>query len=194
MPKSEANKATGRAAAPVIRLACAADIAAIAALQLRSMQALGSAHYTAAALAAFLDRFGTMDFAVIGEGHFFVACDEGGNLLGTGGWSRLAPGYQQGAAAGGAAGAPTVRGVYCDPAMARSGIGSAIMRHIEADAARHGVATLKLTATLSGVALYARLGYRELRRQSIDLGDGGAFGCVDMAKRLETASDRVVAA
>lgn len=190
----EGRKAPGRAAAPVVRLACPADIPSIAALQLRSMQALGNAHYPAAALAVFLDRFGTMDFAVIDEGHFFVAHDEDGNVLGTGGWSRLAPGYQQGVPPHPRPDAPTVRGVYCDPGMARSGIGSAIMRHVEADAARYGFAALKLTATLSGVALYARLGYRELGRRSIDLGDGLAFGCVDMAKRLDTTSDMADAA
>ena len=43
-----------------IRKAAATDIPAIAALQLRSMQALGGAYYPAQVLAGFLGRFGTM--------------------------------------------------------------------------------------------------------------------------------------
>lgn len=167
-----------------IRTAGAADIPSIRALQERSMRELGGRHYTADELIQFIARFGTMDFGVVDEGHFFIAMDAGGTPAGTGGWSRRPPGYQGGRGAGEPADAATVRGVFVDPAAARRGIGSALMRHIEGDAAAHGVTTLKLTATLSGEALYAALGYREVRRRAIDLSGGRSFGCVDMEKPL----------
>ena len=47
-----------------------------------------------------------------------------------------------------------VRSVFVDPDYARQGIGSAVMSHIEIDSARSGMATLTLSATLSGVTLY----------------------------------------
>ncbi|WP_159593602.1 GNAT family N-acetyltransferase [Chelativorans xinjiangense] len=46
------------------------------------------------------------------------------------------------------------------PAAARRGIGSAIMLRVERDAAEHCVHALHLTVTLSGIALYEKLGYR----------------------------------
>ena len=93
-----------------IRKAAATDIPAIAALQLRSMQALGGAYYPAQVLAGFLGRFGTMDFAGVDEGQFFVATDRDGRLLGTGGWSRRPPGYQQDAGRPGPREVATMRG------------------------------------------------------------------------------------
>jgi GNAT superfamily N-acetyltransferase len=169
-----------------IRAAQAADIPAIRSMQERSMLVLGGKHYAPDSIAAFVEQFGTMDFAVVEEGHFLVATDQHGGLLGSGGWSRLAPGYQRGS---GAASTPrdiaTVRGVFVDPAAARNGIGAAIMRHAEADAAKHGISMLRLTATLSGMALYQALGYQETARRAIELGENLSFGCVDMEKPLE---------
>lgn len=169
-----------------IRAAEAADIPAIRAMQEHSMRVLGGRHYATDNIAAFVEQFGTMDFAVVREGHFLVATDQRGRLLGSGGWSRLAPGYQRGSeAASPRHDIATVRGVFVDPAAARNGIGAAIMRHAEADAAEHGISMLRLTATLSGVALYEALGYRETARRAIELRDGLRFGCVDMEKQLE---------
>jgi GNAT superfamily N-acetyltransferase len=169
-----------------IRTAQTADIPAIRAMQEHSTQVLCSGYYAPDEIEIFVEQFGTMDFAVVEEGHFLVAADNRGKLLGSGGWSRLPPGYQRGI---GAASPPpdiaTVRGVFVDPAAARNGIGTAIMRHTEADAARSGVSTLKLTAMLSAVALYKTLGYRETARRAIELRDDLSFGCMDMEKRLE---------
>lgn len=150
------------------------------------MRVLCGSHYTPDEIETFVEQFGTMDFAVVEEGHFLVAADDRGKLLGSGGWSRLPPGYQRGI---GSASAPrdiaTVRGVFVDPAATRNGIGATIMRHTEADAARHGVSMLRLTAMLSAVALYEALGYRQTARRAIELRDGLSFGCLDMEKRLE---------
>ncbi len=80
----------------VIRAAGAADIAELRAMQLRSMRALGGAFYATDVLATFVATFGTMDFSVIAEGHFFVAVAPDGGLAGSGGWSQQPPGYGRG--------------------------------------------------------------------------------------------------
>lgn len=149
------------------------------------MRALGAAFYDAMSLAAFIERFGTMDFSIVGEGHYFLAASGDGVVLGSGGWSRQMPGYQHEArqALPDPRGA-TVRGVFTDPAFARQGIGRAIVRQVEIDAAEHGIMRLELTATLSGVAFYEALGYATVERRSIDLGNGLSFGCADMVKSL----------
>jgi GNAT superfamily N-acetyltransferase len=166
-----------------IRQAGPSEIPAIRAMQGRSMRELGQRFYDADAIGAFLGEIGTMDDAVVGEGHYFVAADDRGAILGSGGWSRLRPSYARAADAA-PDDAATIRSVFVDPRAARRGIGSAIMAKAEDDAARHGVDTLRLTATLSGVPLYARLGYRAVAPREIRLAGGARFACVAMEKRL----------
>jgi predicted N-acetyltransferase YhbS len=168
-----------------IRHARASDIPAVRAMQARSMWTLGADFYTEAEMANFMDAFGTMDDAIVVEGHFFIAEDPGGAVLASGAWSRARPGYAAGmSATGPAAEMPTVRSVFVDPAIARRGLGSAIMRRVEDDAASHCVRLLSLTATLSGAPLYERLGYQVQEVTQIAFPDQTRFGCVKMTKPL----------
>jgi len=149
------------------------------------MWTLGADFYTRAEIANFMEAFGTMDNAIVIEGHFFIAEDPVGAILASGAWSRVRPGYAAGMSAREpAADIPTVRSVFVDPAIARRGVGSAIMRCVEDDAALHGVRLLGLTATLSGVPLYERLGYQVQEVTQIKFRDKTRFGCVKMRKPL----------
>ena len=58
-----------------------------------------------------------------------------------------------------------------------------MMARAEADAGAAGVRTIGLAATLSGLPLYRRLGYRAVAEIGIDL-DEGRFGGVLMEKAL----------
>jgi ribosomal protein S18 acetylase RimI-like enzyme len=171
-----------------IRRAGRDDIPALRAMQARSLRRLGAAYYDAGAVEAFLRQADTLEAAVVDEGHAFLAEDRGGAVLGSGAWSLGVPGY---AAAAGhharASGTATIRSVFVDPAAARRGIGSALMRHAETDAARHGVLRTELLATLSGVPLYRRLGYRTVRTLELRLPDGTPFPGIEMTKPLDTA-------
>lgn len=172
-----------------IRNAHACDIPAIRAMQARSMWMLGGDFYTQAEIATFMDAFGTMDDAIVLEGHFFVAEDLSGAILASGGWSRAKPGYAAALPAKEpTADLPSVRSVFVDPAVARRGIGRTIMRQVEEDAIAHGVRLLSLTATLSGVPLYERLEYQVEEAMQITFPDQTRFGCVRMKKRL---ADRI---
>jgi GNAT superfamily N-acetyltransferase len=174
----------------VIRHARACDIPAIREMQARSMWALGADFYTRAEITNFMEAFGTMDNAIVLEGHFFLAEDRGGAILASGGWSRAKPGYAAGISENGqAASIPTVRSVFVDPAIARRGVGSAIMRRVEGDAALHNVRLLGLTATLSGAPLYERLGYQMQEATQIIFPDKTRFGCVKMTKPLAVCID-----
>lgn len=161
-------------------------------MQARSMWTLGADFYTEAEIANFMDAFGTMDDAIVIEGHFFLAEDPNGAILGSGAWSRAKPGYATGmSATGQVADMPTVRSVFVDPAVARRGVGSAIMRHVENDAASHGFRLLGLTATLSGAPLYERLGYEVQEATEIIFPDKTSFGCVKMRKPLAVRIEAV---
>ena len=149
------------------------------------MWTLGANFYTRAEITNFMQAFGTMDNAIVLEGHFFVAEDPSGAILASGGWSRAKPGYAAGISENGqAARIPTVRSVFVDPAIARRGVGSAIMHRVEGDAALHSVRLLVLTATLSGAPLYKRHGYQIQETTQIIFPDKTCFGCVKMTKPL----------
>jgi GNAT superfamily N-acetyltransferase len=160
-------------------LGMAADIRA---MQARSMRALGRGFYAPQVIERFLEDVGTLDEAVVAEGHYFLVRDAGGAVIGSGGWSRRRPAYGSGGAA--EAARPVVRGVFVDPGHIRRGIATALMRHVEADASAHGCATLHLCATLSGVGFYGALGYRRLGPRTLRLADGTGFACVDMQAAL----------
>ena len=171
-----------------IRHARPVDIPAIRVMQRSSMLGLGGQFYSDDEIAGFLIRYGTMDDAVVEEGHFFVAENRAGTILGSGGWTRRQPGYASGLGDDLQSGTrPTVRSVFVDPTAARRGVASSIMARVERDAFEHGVRELALTATLSGGAFYERLGYRSSASERLALDDGGSFSCVSMTKRLRAA-------
>lgn len=179
----------------LFRLARIEDGAAIRAMQARAMRRLGAAFYPPEAIEAFLSVVGTVDDSVIREGHYFIAATPCGRIVASGGWSRAVPHYdgqRDCATAGTAIDGAIVRSVYVDPDMARRGLATGIMRTLERDAARSGVCTLTLTASLSGLPLYLSSGYRPTVRGSLDLG-GIGFAFVKMEKTLGQPAARAVA-
>jgi GNAT superfamily N-acetyltransferase len=179
-----------------IRKAGRADVLEMRAMQARSMRAIGGRYYARGEIETFLNLVGTMDDAVVDEGHFFVAVDPFERVIGTGAWSCLVPGYAR--AAGGrkaapsvarpASGVATVRSVFVAPECTRRGIAQGIMHRIEADAAAAGITRLQLTAMLSGEAFYRAIGYVAEPRGTIALPDGTRFGCVTMKKPITMPS------
>lgn len=166
-----------------IRPASPQQAPAIRTMQERSLRRLGASCYTSRQIEAFIGRVGTLDERLIAEGHYFVATCPQGAVLASGGWSLLAPRYAPAAATVPEDGA-LVRSVFVAPEAARQGLGSAILRHTEADALRHGVETLRLTATRCGLPLYTAHGYRTDRCLEIRLPGVRGFACVDMHKHL----------
>lgn len=176
---------------PIIRLVRPADIPAIRAMQQRSMWVLGGSFYSDDEIAGFLTQYGTMDDTIVEEDHFFVAQNHAGRILGSGGWTRRRPDYARRLGTSPETqGLPTVRSVFVDPAAERRGIGSSIMAWVERDAVENGIQQLSLTATLSGTALYERLGYLALGRERLSLSNGSGFACVRMVKHLVVADRR----
>jgi GNAT superfamily N-acetyltransferase len=179
----------------VLRHADRTQIPEIRVMQRRSLVMLGAAHYEPAVIDAFVTRIGTMDDAVIDEGHYFVAVSDAGEIMGSGGWSRREPGYDHARLVGepdfAQPGIATVRSVFVDPACARCGVATSLMTHVERDAALHGVRLLRLMATLSGLEFYRRLGWRTESKKVIALGGELRFSCVSMSKPIAQGAIRV---
>jgi ribosomal protein S18 acetylase RimI-like enzyme len=74
-----------------------------------------------------------------------------------------------------------VTGVYIRSSHARTGVGRAIMSHLEADIARRGFPRATLDASPNAVGFYRELGYAAI-------GDAGADGALPMGKPLRLPS------
>jgi predicted N-acetyltransferase YhbS len=171
----------------ITRKATPAEAPEIRAMQDRSMRALGTKIYSRDAVERFIEIVSTMDDAVIAEGHFFVATTPTGKIVASGGWSRNMPTYDLHKTKGfenRAQGLAVVRSVFVEPSFARRGVASMLMRVVEWDAVFNEIERLSLTATLPGMPLYKRLGYKPASAGTIDLGDGHGFAFVKMEKTL----------
>ena len=169
------NSLIGRRAQP-------GDIPSIRRMQERSIRELGTDHYSIEEIDAFLGLFSTMDDKVVDEGHYFVLLTPEQRIVASAGWSQLPPGYSRGTESYDAQ-AATIRSVFVDGDYSRRGLGRRIMEMVESDAAAAGIAHLKVSSTLSGVALYKALGYAEVERKVLEIGAFG-FELVRMEKPL----------
>ncbi|MFZ5779004.1 MAG: GNAT family N-acetyltransferase [Pseudomonadota bacterium] len=161
----------------------AVEAPAIRAMQARSLRELGRGFYAAATIESYLRAPGTLDVDLIEEGHYFVARDRAGRILGSAGWSQRQPAYaRHGSPLATGADRAIVRAVFVEPDCARQGIGTALMHHVERDSLAAGIELLTLSATLSGVPLYLRLGYRAGQPRTIVLSDGAGLDVLDMSK------------
>jgi putative acetyltransferase len=77
--------------------------------------------------------------------------------------------------------------VYVRGAAARQGIGTALLRLAESDAAAHGASSVQIQASLAGVAFYRSNGFEEISRGEAQLTTGKMMPCVFMRKLLALA-------
>lgn len=77
-----------------------------------------------------------------------------------------------------------VCGLYVAPSAARSGVGSALLRRAEAAIAAAGHRRVRIGASLSGEAFYARHGYGVVLRRGWKTRGGLTIPVVDMEKTV----------
>jgi GNAT superfamily N-acetyltransferase len=118
---------------------------------------------------------------LLASGTYFVAEDEGGVILGAGGWTARGPQGEQGSRLG------HVRHVATDDRALRRGIGRAILAQAFASAREAGVTTLACLSTRTAVPFYAALGFRPTApgtEVAISLAPGISFPAVAMIRTL----------
>lgn len=175
----------------ILRRATPHDIPAIDAMHFLSVQALGAADYTPAELEAFIAH-GTYDPAMVHAGTYFVIEDSsvqnGGRIVASGGWAQHLPhsevpgaGMDEQASVLSDTSAK-IRSVFVHPNYARRGLGSRLVRYAEDEAVAMGFRLMELWASLTGVPLYRKLGYQEIRRLAVPGGNGASVPAVHMAK------------
>jgi GNAT superfamily N-acetyltransferase len=171
-----------------VRLAEARDLQALHELIERSVRELSV--YTPAQIEGSIHSVLGVDSQLITDGTYFVA-EVDGALVASGGWSfrktlcgaddaperddhRLDPAHDH----------AKIRAIFVHPEWARRGLGSLMLAHCEAAAAKAGFTRFEMGSTLAGVPLYALKGYVERSRFGIPLANGESLPVVRMTKEL----------
>jgi GNAT superfamily N-acetyltransferase len=182
--------ATTKTTDAILRLALPGDAEAIDALMKTSIAAIFPAFYDARQTASSVIHVGSVDRMLIDDGTYFVI-DEGDELIACGGWSRrdkLYTGSGLGSADARVLDAATeparVRAMFVRGDRTRRGLGTLILEACESAARAEGFRTLALMATLPGLLLYERYGFRETGRHEIRLPDGVVLAGVSMTMEL----------
>jgi GNAT superfamily N-acetyltransferase len=173
-----------------LRVAMAEDVAGIRELIEASVRGLQAGDYSAAQIEGALATVFTVDSQLIADGTYFVALAEGGEIAGCGGWSfrkTLYGGDHQVEAIAReeldpAVDAAKIRAIFVHPKFARMGLGSLILGAAECAAVKRGFVRFEMGSTLTGVALYALKGYREVSRILVPVGGGAEIAVVRMVK------------
>ena len=171
---------------PVLRVATPADAPAIDALMKASTRAIFPAFYDARQTESAVVHIAHVDPMLIEDGTYF-ALESGGEIVACGGWSRRDKLFSGEAGQEGrarlldpATEPARVRAMFVRGDWTRRGLGTRILEACEDAARAEGFRTLALMATLPGVLLYERYGFRRLRDVTITMPDGVPLPCVEM--------------
>lgn len=175
---------------PAIRAATLADGDAIDDLMKASTRDLFPGFYDAAQTAASIRYIASVDRVLLSDGTYFVI-EVDGELVACGGWSRRGKLYTgSGSAADDAriidpATEPArVRAMFVRPDWTRRGLGTWILEACQSAAKAEGFTSLALMATLPGVPLYERFGFRVRDQTQIPMPDGTSIGSALMDKLI----------
>jgi len=168
------------------------DVAEIRRLIDASVRGLQAGDYSAAQIEGALATVFTVDSRLIADGTYFLAFADSGELAGCGGWSfrkTLYGGDHQMEAIAPekldpAVDAAKVRAIFVHPQFARMGLGSLILHAAESAAIAMGFRRFEMGSTLTGMALYALKGYREVSRVVVPVGGGEEIEVVRMVKEV----------
>jgi GNAT superfamily N-acetyltransferase len=150
-----------------------ADLAAIRALHGRAFAALAASHHDAAQIAAHLALIEAEAYeADLAQSHVMLAVNGAGEILGSAGWLGLSDRPDT----------ARIRKVFIDPALARQGLASALVRLAEAEAARAGRPRLVVRANINAVPLYLKLGYEPVEPGQMEAPGGVMLPVLFMRK------------
>lgn len=175
---------------PALRLARQDEADALDALMKTSTANLFPAYYDEAQTAASVKFIASVDRTLIADGTYFVL-EAGGELVACGGWSRrdkLYSGSGEGAddarLLDPVAEPARVRAMFVRPDWTRRGLGTRILDACEAAARAEGFRMMALVATLPGLPLYERFGFRATGQVDVQMPDGTSVAAVAMGMQL----------
>ena len=176
-----------RPAEPALRRATPADAAAIDALMKASIRAIFPAFYSSAQTASSEVHIGHVDPMLIDDGTYLVLEAPGEGIVACGGWSRRDKLFSGETAQEGrarlldpATEPARIRAMFVRGDWTRRGLGTRILDACRDAARAEGFTMLSLMATLPGLQLYERYGFRVTSRGPITLPDGTPIECAAM--------------
>lgn len=179
----------------VIRPARIEEVPVLTELIRASVEGLASSDYSPGQIASALTHLFGVDTRLIEDGTYYAVDSAGGGegerIVACGGWSRRRPLF------GGdqysdrsddrldpATEAARIRAFFVRPEAARRGIGSRILEECERAARSEGFCRLELMATLTGVPLYERCGFRAMEPVDLPLPGGVSFPLLRMSRPI----------
>ena len=178
---------------PILRVATRADVDAIDALMKASTRDNFPAFYDERQTASSVIHIAHVDTMLVDDGTYFVL-EADSELVGCGGWSRRDKLFSGSADQEGlarlldpATEPARVRAMFVRGDWTRRGLGTRILRACEAAARVEDFRMLSLMATLPGVPLYERFGFRVTDRVHITLPDGVQLEACSMEKAIDEA-------
>ena len=172
----------------LLRKATTADIPAIEKLIDASVRGLQAKDYTPEQIDAALRTVFTVDSQLISDGTYFVV-EQDGEMIGCGGWSQrktLCGGdhhaVREDVLMDPLQDAAKIRAIFVHPQSARNGVGTVLLKAAEDAAVAAGFRRLEMGATLTGVPVYLRRGYREVEAMTVPLEKGITLSVVRMEK------------
>jgi GNAT superfamily N-acetyltransferase len=158
-----------------------------------SIRSIFPGFYDARQTASAARYIGEVDRMLIEDGTYFVV-EEGAELIACGGWSRRDKLYT-GSGAGShdarlldpAAEPARVRAMFVRGDRTRRGLGTRILDACRDAARAEGFQTLALMATLPGLELYQRYGFRITAQTDIPMPDGSSIRGAAMEMPIDPA-------
>ena len=167
-----------------LRIASPGDLVAVDALLARSYPWLLSADYPPSVIVTALPIIARARPSLLASGRYYLAVDDGGNVLGAGGWSLGAP-AADGQQGGERPETGHVRHVATDPRVLRRGVARTIMTAVVRAARGAGMRRMECLSTRTAVPFYASQGFAVAGPEvEIALAPGIGFPAVPMALAL----------
>lgn len=176
---------------PPLRIAREDEADAIDELMKTSTMKLFARVYDSLQTASSVRHISSVDRTLLADGTYFVIeADDG--LVASGGWSRRGKLYTGSGDADDdvrlidpLTEPARIRAMFTRPDWTRRGLGTRILEACEAAAKAEGFSALILVATLPGVPLYARYGFREVERRPVRMPDGVTIECATMTRPID---------
>jgi N-acetylglutamate synthase-like GNAT family acetyltransferase len=173
-----------------IRKAEDSDIAEIERVMRDSITGISSRSYDPRQVESAVKFVAHLDRDLISDDTYFIV-ESDGEIVGCGGWSKRAKLYAGSGSSGDdarlldpATEAARIRAMFVVPRFERRGIGRLILERCEDDARAAGFHRVELMAMLSGEAMYAACGYRDVEHVAAKLEDGTPFPLTRMEKTI----------
>jgi GNAT superfamily N-acetyltransferase len=171
-----------------VRRATRADIPRLSQMIERSVRELQRHDYTELQIEGALKTTFGVDTTLIDDGTYLVVEIES-EIVACGGWSKrktLFGGdqwtHRENDLLDPAVDAAKIRAFFVHPDWARRGLGTLVLERCEHAARAAGFRRFEMGATLTGVFLYERRGYKEVDRIEVTLANGETVPVVRMVK------------